>query len=222
MARWAGWAVLLAIAMVDMVSGSAATVSLMDALSDDAARDPADTVDVGAVRPIATPVQPSGKAVQHGNPLWSVPLSLLTSAQERPIFSASRRPQPRVVAAAPVIASPPSKLVEVPLSLVLVGVVVGQDNAIAIILDRTDQRVVRMRQGDSRGGWSLKSIQPREVTFKQGDRSEVIALQRAELAASVPALSAVPTAPRDANNWLGVPNTGASFSVSRAARRIDE
>lgn len=49
-------------------------------------------------------------------------------------------------------------------------------------LGRTDQKVVRLRQGESLGGWSLTSVRPREVTFKQGKRSEVLALQRPDAA----------------------------------------
>lgn len=51
-----------------------------------------------------------------------------------------------------------------------------EGDAIAILVNRTDQKVVRLRQGESLGGWSPTSVQPREVTFKQGERSEVLAL----------------------------------------------
>lgn len=152
----------------------------MDILPDDLAGSPAESVDVGAVRPIARPAPVASKPAPRGNPLWSVPLSALTVTQERPIFSATRRPPPRAVAAAPVeeVHVRPPKPVEAPPPLVLVGAVVGEGDAIAILVNRTDQKIVRMRQGESLGGWSLTSVQPREVTFKQGDRSEVLALQR--------------------------------------------
>lgn len=165
----------------------AATSPRMDVLSDDAAGNPADSIDVGTMRPIARPAQQSpAKAVPRGNPLWSVPLSALTATQERPIFSAMRRPPPRAVAASPVEESPapPLKPVEAPPPLLLVGAVVGEGDAIAILVNRIDQKVVRLRQGESLGGWSLTSVQPREVTFKQGERSEVLALQRPDAAAA--------------------------------------
>ncbi|MGT2501593.1 hypothetical protein ACVOMS_13530 [Bradyrhizobium guangxiense] len=168
----------------------AATSPRMDVLSDDAAGNPADSIDVGTMRPIARPAQQSpARAVPRGNPLWSVPLSALTATQERPIFSAMRRPPPRAVAASPVEESPapPPKPVEAPPPLLLVGAVVGEGDAIAILVNRIDQKVVRLRQGESLGGWSLTSVQPREVTFKQGERSEVLALQRPDAAASPPA-----------------------------------
>lgn len=165
---------------------TAATSSRTDVLSDDAVGSPAESVDVGTIRPIARPAQQApGKPVPRGNPLWSVPISALTATQERPIFSALRRPAPRAVAATPAeeVYAPPPKPVEAPPPLLLVGAVVGEGDAIAILIDRTDQKVVRLRQGESLGGWSLISVQPREVTFKQGERSEVLALQRLDAAA---------------------------------------
>ncbi|WP_246820472.1 hypothetical protein [Bradyrhizobium iriomotense] len=193
-----GWLRAMGLAALWMVLGGAAswaaTSSRTDILPDDAAGSPAESVDVGAVRPIARPAQAVSKPVPRSNPLWSVPLSALTATQERPIFSASRRPPPRAVAGAPVEevqAVPPPKPIEAPPPLLLVGAVVGEGDAIAILVNRIDQKVVRLRQGESFGGWSLTEVQPREVTFKQGDRSEVLALQRPADPAAAPAGSPV-------------------------------
>jgi general secretion pathway protein N len=195
-------------AVLGIAATSAATTSSrMDILSDDAAG-PAESVDVGAVRPIAQPAQAASKPVPRGNPLWAVPLSALPTTQERPIFSASRRPPPRAVAASPaeeVQAPPPPKPVDAPPPLLLVGAVVGEGEAIAILVNRTDQKVVRLRQGESLGGWSLTAVQPREVTLKQGDRSEVLALQRPDGTSSAPPAGA-PT-PADAGGMLTMPTT---------------
>ena len=204
-----GWLRSTGLAVLCVVLGtaeaSAATSSRMDILSDDAVSSPAESVDVGAVRPIARPAQAASKPAPRGNPLWSVPLSALTVTQERPIFSAMRRPPPRAVAASPVeeAHAPPPKQVDAPPPLMLVGAVVGEGDAIAILVNRIDQKVVRLRQGESLGGWSLTSVQPREVTFKQGDRSEVLALQRPE-AAAAPGIQA---APADAGGKLTMPTT---------------
>lgn len=151
----------------------------MDILPDDLAGSPAESVDVGTVRPIARSAPAASKPAPRGNPLWSVPFSALTDTQERPIFSATRRPPPRAVAATPVDEArvPPPKPVDAPPPLMLVGAVVGEGDAIAILVNRTDQKVIRLRQGESLSGWSLTSVQPREVTLKQGDRSEVLALR---------------------------------------------
>ncbi|MDN5006376.1 hypothetical protein ACFQZO_36760 [Bradyrhizobium sp. GCM10027634] len=191
-----------------MAGTMAATSSRVDILSDDVAGSSAESVDVGAVRPIARPAPGVSKPVPRGNPLWSVPLSALTATQERPIFSAMRRPPARAVAAAPVEEvhlPPPPKPVEAPPPLMLVGAVVGEGDAIAILVNRTDQKVVRMRQGETVGGWSLTSVQPREVTFKQGDRSEVLALQRPD-GTTTPAGSPAPAAAA-ADGKLTMPTT---------------
>jgi len=204
-----GWRQAVGLAVLWTVLGSAAapaaTYSRIDVLPDDAAGTPADSVDVGATRPIARPAQPVSKPVPRGNPLWSVPLSALTATQERPIFSATRRPPPRAVAASPVeeVQAPPPKQVEAPPPpLLLVGAVIGEGDAIAILVNRFDQKIVRLRQGESLGGWSLTEVQPREVTFKQGDRSEVLALQR-----PADPVAAPPAPPMDSGGRLTMPAT---------------
>ena len=75
----------------------AATSATLDILSDDRT---AATVDVGNLTPRARPDREASKPPPSGNPLWSVPLSVLTATRERPVFSASRRPMPPAVAAA--------------------------------------------------------------------------------------------------------------------------
>ena len=208
-----GWLRPMGLAVLCAVLGIAETVaatsSRMDILSDDAASGPAESVDVGAVRPIARPAQAASKPAPRGNPLWSVPLSALTVTQERPIFSAMRRPPPRAVAASPVEEAnvAPPKPVDAPPPLLLVGAVVGEGDAIAILVNRTDQKVVRLRQGESLGGWSLTSVQPREVTLKQGDRSEVLALQRSDGTTAPAGSPAVAAAPADDSGKLTMPTT---------------
>ncbi|EJN12845.1 hypothetical protein PMI42_03851 [Bradyrhizobium sp. YR681] len=194
-------------AVLGVAAASAATSSRMDILSDDAAG-PAESVDVGAMRPIAQPAQAASKPIPRGNPLWAVPLSALTMTQERPIFSASRRPPPRAVAASPVeevSAPPPPRPVDAPPPLLLVGAVVGEGEAIAILVNRIDQKVVRLRQGESLGGWSLTAVQPREVTLKQGDRSEVLALQRPD--GTTTASPTAATTPAESGGKLTMPTT---------------
>lgn len=205
--RSVGWAVLCVV--LGIAGSTAATSSRMDILSDDVASSPAESVDVGAVRPIARPAPATSTPAPRGNPLWSVPLSVLTGTQERPIFSATRRPPPRAVAAAPAEqpqAPPPPKPVEGPPPLMLVGAVVGEGDAIAILVNRTDQKIIRLRQGESLNGWSLAAVQPREVTLKQGDRSAVLALQRPE---AVPAPASAPgLAVADGSGQLKMPTPG--------------
>jgi general secretion pathway protein N len=158
----------------------AATSATLDILPNDVAGVP-ERVEVGNLKPLAGPKRDPGKLPVSGNPLWSVPLSVLTATQERPIFSASRRPPPRAVA------GPPIQAVIVPVAkpaeperpaLVLIGAVVGDSDAIAVFLDRSNQGIVRLRAGDTHAGWVLSSVLPREVTLKKADQTEVLALQR--------------------------------------------
>jgi general secretion pathway protein N len=158
----------------------AATSSAPDMLSNDRAGD-ADSVDLGSVKPIIRPNRDAPKPQASGNPLWSVPLSVLTATQERPIFSASRRPPPRAVVAPPVeqpaVPPPPLASVPEPPPLALIGAVVGDSDAIAVFVDRTTQKMVRLRQGESHAGWVLDTVLRREVTLKKDERSETIELK---------------------------------------------
>ena len=162
----------------------AATSATLDILPDDTAGGVADAVELGSVRPIPTPNREGAKSFPAGNPLWAVPLSVLSATRERPIFSASRRPPRPAVAAPPVshVKAPPPKKAAEPerLPLALVGAVVGEGDAIAVFLNQTNQEIVRLRQGEAHAGWVLTSVLPREVTFKKDDRTEVLALQHAD------------------------------------------
>jgi general secretion pathway protein N len=173
----------------------AATSAMLDILPDDPPRGTADTVDLGSVKPISNPDREAGRPLPSGNPLWAIPLSVLTATQQRPIFTASRRPPQRAVAA-PVdqVSAPPAQKVVAPerLSLALIGAVVGESDAIAVLLDQTTQKIVRLRQGESNAGWELSSVQPREVTFRKADRTEVLVLKRQDGPAGVADAPAAP------------------------------
>ena len=178
----------------------AATSSTSDVLSTDRPADAADSVDIGSVKPIARPSREGAKPLPGGNPLWSVPLSVLSVTRERPIFSTSRRPPQQAVAApsADQVAPPPppSAGPEHP-ALALIGAVVGDSDAIAVFLDRTSQKIVRLRQGDTHAGWEVRSVRGREVTLKKADQTETLSIQRQEVPGAVaggPA-SGVPAVP---------------------------
>jgi general secretion pathway protein N len=173
----------------------AATSATLDVLPNDVAGVP-ERVDVGPLRPLAGQKRQADKPPVQGNPLWSVPLSVLTATQERPIFSASRRPPPRAVAGpriepvnVPVVAKPAEP--EHP-PLALIGAVVGDSDAIAVFLDRTNQGVVRLRAGESHGGWLLSSVLRREVTLKKDDQTETLVLQRPDSPQPPPMIPGVP------------------------------
>ncbi|MCA6121838.1 hypothetical protein J6500_07980 [Bradyrhizobium sp. WSM 1704] len=165
-----------------------AATSSLDVLPADRATDGSDSVDVGGLKPLAPP--PSREPVKtlpSGNPLWSVPLSALSATVARPLFSASRRPPQRAVVglpAEPAAAPPPAPMEPERPGLALIGAVVGDGDAIAVFLDNTTQKTIRLRQGDTHEGWQLSTVQGREVTFRKAGRSEVLALQRPEAAAA--------------------------------------
>jgi general secretion pathway protein N len=177
-----------------VVACHAATSATLDILPNDITAPP-DRVEVGNLRPLTGPKPNAAKPPVGGNPLWSVPLSVLTATQERPVFSASRRPPPRA------IAGPRIEPLNVPAvktaepehpPLVLIGAVVGESDAIAVFLDRTSQGVVRLRTGETHSGWELSSVLPREVTLRKADQVEVLALQRP---ADSPAAAGSPVSP---------------------------
>lgn len=206
MVRWrksTGWAVLLGAAISGLPADvPAATSSTLDIISNDRAGD-TDSVDIGRVTPIARPNRETVRPLPGGNPLWSIPLSALSATQERPIFSASRRPPQRAVVApaeqAETPPPPPAAEPERP-ALALIGAVVGDGDAIAVFLDRSSQKIVRLRQGEAHSGWVLSSVQGREVTLKKAERSEVLVLQRQETPAAAPAGPALPAPVIPASN----------------------
>ena len=122
--------------------------------------------------------QAKASAAPSGNAVLSVPLSKLTMTRDRPIFSASRRPPPPP--AAPVVARPvePPKPVEKEQQppLILVGTVAGEDSGIAVFVEQATENVVRLRMNESYKGWTLRSIQGREVTLLNDPKSSVLAL----------------------------------------------
>lgn len=188
----------------------AATSAALDILSSDRAGEAADTVDIGSLKPLARPLRTGSKPLPSGNPLWSVPLSVLTATQERPIFSVSRRPSQRAVVAPPVDQVPavvPQKAAE-PESppLALIGAVVGDSDAIAVFFDRTSQKIVRLRPGESHAGWLLSSVLPREVTLEKADRAEVLVLKSPDVS---PGVSGLPVLPAQT---IGGTTTDASYA----------
>jgi len=171
----------------------AVTSTTLDILPNDVAGVP-ERVEVGNLKPLAGPRRDAVKLPVSGNPLWSVPLSVLTVTQERPIFSASRRPPPRAVAGPRIeaveVAAPKAAEPEHP-ALALIGAVVGDNDAIAVFLDQTNRGIVRLRAGASHAGWVLSSVSRREVTLRKDDQTEVLVLQRQEGPAGSPGIPGV-------------------------------
>lgn len=183
----------------------AATSATLDILPNDDAGTSIDRVEVGTLKPLPRQNQEAGKRPLSGNPLWSIPLSVLSATQERPIFSVSRRPPPLAVIG-PRIEPPPNvPVVEKPAerpSLALIGAVVGDGDAIAVFLDQ-NKGIVRLRQGEAHAGWVLSSILRREVTLKKADQTEILVLPRPSISPTSTETLGKPVLPTEVSGETG-------------------
>ncbi|MGH6800415.1 MAG: hypothetical protein ACRECZ_03180 [Methylocella sp.] len=113
-----------------------------------------------------------------GNPLWGIPISALDATQERPIFSASRRPPMPPIVAQRVAAPPPPPIPaepEHPL-LTLVGTAIGKPKNVAVVLDRTTKTLVRLHVGEAVSGWILRAVDSRTMTVEKNSQTVTLAL----------------------------------------------
>lgn len=124
----------------------------------------------------------------HGNPLAAIALQSLHAARDRPLFSASRRPSPAVArpADAPVTAArsdapPPPE----PPPITLTGIITGPGLALAIFVDGSDG-VIRAHTGDSLRGWTVSTVETREVTLEHAGARLTLALQSAAAVSAPP------------------------------------
>ena len=129
----------------------------------------------------------------HGNPLWSVPLSALAQTRERPLFSSSRRPPPSppppeapppaIEAAAPLAENP-----QEPPPWALVGTIVGPAASVAIVQNPGTQAVSRIRLGDVESGWRVQSVTARSIMVEKGAETVTLELPRPSEKDGSPAL----------------------------------
>ncbi|MBV8837978.1 MAG: general secretion pathway protein GspN [Alphaproteobacteria bacterium] len=188
-----------------------ATVAARAANTPDALDQPPSTMLPAPVQiaPAAPSVQPRA-AEPSGNPLWAIPLSVLSATRERPLFKPSRRaPAPAVtgVVRAPPPPPPPPREPEKPL-LTLVGAIVGDNEGIAVFLDQTNNTVIRLRTGQDHLGWVLRSVKGREATLEKNTQSTTLELPAPGTGrpAGIPGLPNLPGVPRGA----GVPAAAPS------------
>ncbi len=114
------------------------------------------------------------------NPLDAVRLEDLTATRERPLFLPTRRsPTPARVEAPPAPAPPPvdKKAVEsAPPPFDLIGAVVGEGTALALLRNRASNKIVRLRLGDEAGGWRVSAVGLRSVLLELDGRTESLAI----------------------------------------------
>jgi hypothetical protein len=175
---------LLASALAVLASTAALTADVSD-IDADAPR-PADVLAAPPLReqptassPVTvTPPAPPTSA-RSANPLWAIPLTTLSNTRERPVFSASRRPPPPVVAQVTVAKAPPSApkppRVERP-QLSLVGTIAGSDQSFGIFVDQTTKAALRLKIGDDYQGWRLRAVQGREATLQRDQQTTILSL----------------------------------------------
>jgi general secretion pathway protein N len=160
-----------------LAASQAASSATVDLLSDNIPRT-VERVESGNLRPLRESPE-TAKLPLSGNPLWSVPLSVLTVTRERPLFSASRRPPPRAIAVAPIpqsVPAPPATPAppEVP-HLSLVGTVGNGDQSIAVFVDQSSPNVVRIKVGEAHLGWVLRVVRGRETALEKNDSTVLLA-----------------------------------------------
>jgi len=124
---------------------------------------------------LATSLWPA-EAAERSNPLWAIPRTSLAATRERPIFSPSRRPPPVQASQTP----QPEQAGRVnepnqPL-LALLGTVLADAESIAIFHDEKSNAVIRLRTGESRSGWTLTAVQPREATLQHNGKAATVSI----------------------------------------------
>ncbi len=125
-----------------------------------------------------------------GNPLWGIPVSSLSVTQERPLFTASRRPPappaPLAPPPMPVAEAPPPVEPERP-PLSLVGTAIGEPQNVALILNQTTKSFIRLHVGEAAMGWYLRSVESRTMTLEKNNQLVTL---------SLPTHGAVPASPK--------------------------
>lgn len=91
------------------------------------------------------------------------------SIQERPLFAPDRRPPPP-----PPPPAPPDPFI----GIQIYGIVSGSNGG---ILARIEGRVRRVKFNESIGGWTLKSVEGRQINFVQGEQTRQLRLEYSKL-----------------------------------------
>ncbi|MBV8664370.1 MAG: general secretion pathway protein GspN [Hyphomicrobiales bacterium] len=120
------------------------------------------------------------QAEADGNPLWALPLEKLSATRDRPLFSASRRPPPPVVASAPPRPAPVAAKPAAPATppFKLLGAIVGVEARIALLKDRATGAVLRVHEGDEQSGWRALSVAARSIVLGRGGDTATLQLPR--------------------------------------------
>ena len=112
-------------------------------------------------------------------PPWSADLGSFMAALDRPLFSATRKPPPKPAEAPPVV-------VDTLATVRVLGLYsTGGTSGGAIV--RSEGKVVRLKQGDTLGGWTVKEVRPVGLVLARGAEQRTLDVKRGpDLAADVP------------------------------------
>ncbi len=148
------------------------------------------------------------------NPLWTIPLSLLTETRARPPFSPNRRaPQPAPLAKA--VAPPPLKPAEpVKPQISLVGTVVGGGRRVGVFVNLADKSTFHLKAGEKHDGWVLRAVDAHQVELANGLDSAVLKLPAIDMKSV--AAAPVPQSPIGAASQ-GMPIPSSPLNAAKPA-----
>jgi general secretion pathway protein N len=120
---------------------------------------------------------PVAERALSANPLWAIPLTVLSSTRDRPIFSPSRRPPaPAIAPVTPKVAVVSKPRERERPQLNLVGTIASGDEGFGIFLDQSTKTPVRLKVGEDYQGWTLRSVQGREAILEKDQLSFILEL----------------------------------------------
>jgi hypothetical protein len=117
--------------------------------------------------PLALGQPPEQPTATIANPLEAQPLDRLSATRDRPLFSPTRRPTPPPPPPPP--EQPPVAVVPQPPNLTLVGIVLDDDGARALIRSSAT-KADRVQIGDDIGGWKVAQIEGRRMVLSLDGR----------------------------------------------------
>lgn len=111
-------------------------------------------------------------AAASENPWAGLTLDALSATTETPLFAPGRRGPVAAIVDEPPPPAPaePAAPVEFPPTIVLVGVVVGAEDSVALLQDRGSGQIHRLRRGDMVADWRLVTVGPRAVELVRDGR----------------------------------------------------
>lgn len=132
---------------------------------------------------------------------------------DRPLFSPSRRPAPKVVETAKVEEVDPFAGIH------LYGLYTAGEGASPGILARIDGKMRRIAAGEALGAWKLKSVQDRQVIFVRDGQERTLNLAIARPGVPAPAAAKPPALPGAPGAAASPPANAADVQAQREAEQ---